>query len=146
MSKDPRIWLLTGDLGYKLWDQIRNDFPNRFLNPGAAEQVMLDISVGLSLEGKIPFVYSITPFLIYRPFETLRTYINHESLNVKLVGGGRDKDYLHDGISHDATDVPEILSTLKNIHQFYPIDIPTMQMNLEDMLECKGPDFISLKK
>ena len=69
MKTNDRIWLLTADLGYKLWDQIRDDFPDRYLNVGAAEQAMLDIACGLALEGKIPFCYSITTFLIYRPFD-----------------------------------------------------------------------------
>lgn len=140
------IVLLTGDLGYKMWDQIRIDYPSRFINCGASEQAMLDMAVGLAHSGKIPFVYSITPFLIYRAFETLRTYINHEKLNVKLVGSGRDKDYAHDGFSHDASDVQKILNTLSNIRQIYPAskeEIPTL---VKDMVSSTDPSFISLSR
>ena len=78
MSKNNKIWIITGDLGYKMWDQIRIDFPDRFINTGAAEQAMMGIACGLALEGKIPIVYSISTFLLYRPFETIRNYINQE--------------------------------------------------------------------
>ena len=146
MEKNVDIFLLTGDLGYHVFDDIKKDFPDRFLNVGAAEQAMMDIAIGLSLEGKIPFVYSITPFLIYRPFESLRTYIDHEKLNVKLVGSGRDADYAHDGFSHNASDVWAILSQLPSIIQYYPIDKAQIPDLVSAMLEKKGPEFLSLKR
>src|SRR3989304_5093505 len=89
MAVNNDIWVVTGDLGYKMWDEIRRDYNNRFINVGSAEQVMVGVGIGLALEGKIPFVYSITPFLLYRPFETIRNYVNREEVPVKLVGSGR---------------------------------------------------------
>ncbi len=93
MAVNPDIVLLTGDLGYGLWNKIRLDFKSRFYNVGSSEQLMLGMASGMAMEGKIPIVYSITPFLLYRPFEFIRNYVDHEKLPVKLVGGGRDKDY-----------------------------------------------------
>src|SRR3989344_3555766 len=113
MLKNKNIWVVTGDLGYGMWDRIRDDFPDRYLNVGASEQAMMGIAIGLALEGKIPFTYSITTFLLYRPFETIRNYINYEKIPVKLVGAGRDKNYLHDGISHWPLEEKE-----KNISKF----------------------------
>jgi transketolase C-terminal domain/subunit len=54
---------------------------------------MIGAATGMAMEGKIPVVYSITPFLLYRPFVFLRNYLHHENIPVKLVGGGRNKDY-----------------------------------------------------
>ena len=152
MAKNKDIWLVTADLGFGLWDKIRTDYPDRFINVGAAEQAGADICVGLSLSGKIPFFYSITTFLLYRPFETLRTYINRENLPVKLVGSGRDKDYHIDGISHDASDAKQIFghaSILSNIKDFWPQTDKEAIENLERMLNfffIKKPCFISLRR
>ena len=121
MQKNSDIILLVGDLGYKMWDKIRDDFPERYFNVGAAEQAMLDMAVGIAMEGKTPVVYSITPFALYRGFETLRTYVNHEKIPIKIVGAGRDYDYMHDGVSHWAHDDQEIVGTLKNIEQLRPV-------------------------
>ena len=74
MSKNKDIYLITGDLGYGLWDKIRDDYPDRFFNVGSSEMAMMGMGIGLAMEGKIPFVYSITPFAIYRPFEMIRNY------------------------------------------------------------------------
>lgn len=146
MKKNQNIWLLTGDLGYKMWDKIRDDFPERFLNTGAAEQALIDIACGLAIEGKIPFVYSITSFLLYRGFEGIRTYINHEKLNVKLIGGGRDKDYSHDGISHWSEDAWVFLDHLENIKTYWPEDKKEIPSILDKMLKSNLPDFISLRR
>ena len=115
MACNKDIWVITADLGYKMWDMIRDDYPQRFINAGASEQAMMGMAVGLALEGKIPVVYSITPFLLYRSFETLRNYVNHERIPVKLIGSGRGRDYAHDGFSHWAEEDRDIFKILSNI-------------------------------
>lgn len=150
MKKNENIFLLTGDLGFKLWDEIKKDFPDRFVNCGAAEQAMVGIAVGLALKGKIPFVYSITPFLIYRPFETIKIYLDGEKIPVILVGSGRDKEYSHDGPSHDATDIKKTLDTMPNILQYWPktkkevTRIVRKTIKSMDLIDL--PIFISLKR
>src|SRR6266480_298784 len=86
MKKNINIYVIVNDLGYRMWDKIREDFPNRFINVGAAEQTLIGVGIGLALNGKIPIVYSITTFLLYRPFETIRNYLNYEKIPVKLIG------------------------------------------------------------
>lgn len=146
MKKNKNIIALTGDLGMGGFDRIRDEIPDRFINCGAAEQAMLDIACGLAMEGKIPIVYSITPFLLYRPFETWRTYINHEKILVILIGSGRDKDYSHDGFSHDASDIYHFMNGFSNIKQYYPESIEQMKIMLNYAIESKQPHFISLKR
>ena len=87
MSMDSSIYLITGDLGYGLWDDIQNDYTGRFFNVGSSEMAMMGMAIGLALEGKIPYVYSITPFAIYRPFEMIRNYLDHENIPVNIIGG-----------------------------------------------------------
>lgn len=146
MSKNSDIYLIVGDLGYKVWDKHFKDFRDRCINVGASEQAMMDIAVGIAYSGKIPFVYSITTFLLYRPFETLRTYINYEKLNIKLVGSGRNDDYKHDGISHWAEDAGLVLNSLPNITQYWPQDKKEIPSMVKEMLLENGPTFISLKR
>lgn len=146
MKENSQIFLLLGDLGYKIFDNHRAAFPQRVVNCGAAEQAMLDIAVGLAYDGKIPFCYSITPFLIYRPFETIRTYIDYENLPVKLVGSGRNRDYKHDGISHWADDVGLYLNNFKNVKQFWPNKVSQVSGMVKEMVANNSPSFISLSR
>lgn len=146
MVKNKKIWVVVGDLGYKMWDQVKKDFPDRFINVGASEQAMLGIAVGLALSGKIPIVYSITTFLLYRPFETIRTYINHEKIPVKLIGGGRDKDYIHDGISHWSEDDKMIMANFKNIKSIWPEKNDEIAGLVSKMIESNEPWYLNLKR
>lgn len=146
MKENPNVWALTGDLGYGGFDKIQKDFPDRFVNCGASEQAMMGIAVGLALKGKIPFVYSITPFLIWRAAETIRLYVDHEKIPVKLVGSGRDKDYAHDGFSHDATDSEAVLGLFKNIRKLHPSSKEDIAPMVDLMVKENSPYFISLQR
>lgn len=146
MKEDDSIFFITSDLGYGLFDRIRNDFPDRFYNVGAAEQCAMGISVGLAISGKIPIVYSITPFLLFRSAETIRNYVNHESVPVKMVASGRDDDYSHDGVSHYAGDDKDLLHIWPNIITRWPIDEQALITDIEEMFHIDKPFYLNLKR
>jgi len=146
MARDDRIRVVAGDLGYGMWDRIRAAYPDRFLNAGAAEQAMLGIGVGLALEGKIPVLYSITPFLLYRPFETLRNYLHHERIPVKLIGSGRDTDYGHEGFSHWAPEDRAVLRVLDGIEARWPETLAELPALVRRMLASPRPWYVNLRK
>lgn len=146
MGKNKDIFLLTGDLGYGLWDRIRLDYQDRFYNVGSSEQLMLGMASGLAMEGKISVVYSITPFLLYRPFEFIRNYVNHEKLPVKLIGGGRDKDYGYLGFSHWAEEDKDIMKNFANIKTLHPETVEKMHQDFDYILDKKTPVYMNLKR
>jgi transketolase len=146
MGKNKDIYLLTGDLGYGLWDRIRIDYQDRFFNVGSSEQLMLGMASGLAMEGKIPVVYSITPFVIYRPFEFVRNYVDHEKLPVKLIGGGRDRDYGYLGFSHWAEEDRDIMSNFNNIKTLHPENVEKMHDNFKYVIDKKTPLYMNLQR
>lgn len=146
MQKNKDIYLLTGDLGYRLWDKIKIDFKDRFINPGSAEQLMMGMAVGLALEGKIPVVYSITPFLLYRPFEIIRNYVNHEKIPVKLIGGGRNRDYGNAGYTHWAEEDTLIMKALPNITATHPDSNEQVISMFQEFIYDGKPRYLNLKK
>lgn len=147
MRTNQRLVVLTGDLGYKMWDSVREEFPNRFINCGAAEQLMVGMAVGMAQEGKLPIAYSITPFLLYRPFEIIRNYINWEKTKVILVGAGRGKDYSHDGHSHHAGDDMKIMeNAFWNIALREPKDEEALGFDFADSLIDQRPFYINLRR
>lgn len=144
MKINHNIVLLTADLGYKMWDQVRDTLPNQFYNVGSAEQLLVGAGVGLALSGKIPVLYSITPFLLYRPFELIRNYLNHEKIPVKLVGSGRDKDYNHDGFSHWAEN--DGMEHFQNIIRYYPKTDEEVRAFFWPLLYNKQPAYMNLRR
>lgn len=146
MKHDKKINLLVGDLGYSMWDSVRDDFPDRFYNVGASEQLMVGCAVGMAQEGLKPFCYSITPFLLNRPHEWIRNYLDHELAPVRLVGGGRDGDYSHDGYTHHAYDAEETMRRFENIKRYFPEDKDEIPDMVELMVREQLPSFISLQR
>lgn len=146
MKKDKDIVLLCLDLGYGMFDARFRDFPNRCYNLGASEQAGVGVAVGMALSGKKVFIYSITNFLVFRPFEWLRNYLNHEKIPVKLVASGRDKDYAHDGISHWSEEAKQVLDCLPNIKQYWPETKEEIPAMVKKMVENNQPSFISLRR
>lgn len=146
MAKDDRIWCLTGDLGFGMLCKIKVDFPKRFLNVGASEQLLLGTGIGLALEGKIPFCYSITTFLLYRSFEWIRNYVNHESIPVRLIGSGYEDDYKHDGITHQPWEVREVMKLFPKIISRFPEDKVLIPGIVQAMIEINQPSFLCLRR
>ena len=145
MQKNDKIRLVTADIGYGILDGLRKSFPDRIINVGSSEMLMIGIAVGLCYEGYLPICYTITPFLLYRPFEMIRNYINHEKLTIKLVGSGRDKDYSHDGITHWAEDDVTIVSNcFPNITIYKPLQLT--EEVVHDILYKQGPCYLNLKR
>jgi len=147
MKKNPDIRVITADLGFGMFDAIKKDYPDRIINVGAAEQAMLGIGVGMALKGLIPFCYSITPFLLYRPLEWIKNYLHHENIAVKLVGAGVGKDYGDDGFTH-WSDEPfnTIINRYPNIQQFCPEKKEAVPAMVKEMIENKKPSFIHLHR
>lgn len=146
MDKNENIYLITADLGYHLWDDIRDIYPDRFFNVGSSEMAMMGMAVGLAMDKKIPFIYSITPFALYRPFEMIRNYINHERIPVKILGGGRNKDYGHLGFSHWAEDDIQIMENFENIKLYKPNNDFELKQAFKYAINIKLPIYINLSK
>lgn len=144
MQENPDIYVVTGDLGWGVLDKIQNMFPERFINTGASEQAMVGIAVGMALKGKKVFVYTISSFFM-RAMETINIYLSHDYVPVFLVGSGRDDDYKHDGYSHDATKLQEMMNLL-NLDTYYPNDEKGAEAMASMIVENNRPCFISLKR
>jgi transketolase len=97
---DPRILLLTGDLGYMALEPFADRFPERFFNAGVAEQNMVGLATGLAESGFIPFVYSIATFATLRAYEFIRNGPIQHRLPVRIVGVGGGFEYGANGLSH----------------------------------------------
>ena len=146
MIEDDSIRVITADLGFGILDQIRNAFPDRFYNVGAAEQLMIGTAVGMANEGLKPVCYSMSSFLLYRPFEMLRNYVSYENIPVKLIGSGRDRDYSHDGVSHWAHDDETVLKALPNIGCFKPGSIVELENVWDRFINSNKPEYLNLTR
>ena len=139
---DKKIYVLVGDIGYRVFDEFREKYPDRFINMGICEQSMIGVSAGMALEGLKPWVYTITPFLIERPFEQIKLDIDQQNVNVKLVGFS---DYPTLGPTHTELNGKKLMQLFNNITSYFPDDGEETQKVTYQAYEKNGPVFISLK-
>ena len=141
-DRDEKIIVLVGDIGYRVFDEFREKYPDRFVNLGICEQSMIGVSAGMALEGLKPWVYTITPFLIERPFEQVKLDIDQQNVNVKLVGFA---DYSTLGPTHAELNGEKLMQLFTNIKPFFPKDGGETQSMVYEAYVKHGPAFISLK-
>ena len=141
-KKDEKIVLIVGDIGYGIFDDFRKEHPQKFFNFGICEQSIIGCAAGMALEGLKPWVYTITPFLIERPFEQIKLDIDQQNANVKLVGFA---DYPNLGPSHSKINGKKLMKLFKNISSFFPKNSNETVTAINKSYKKKGPAFISLK-
>ena len=140
--KDKKIILLVGDIGYGIFDDFRKEHPKRFINLGICEQSLIGFASGLALQGLKPWVYTITPFLIERPFEQIKLDVDQQKANVKLVGFA---DYPTLGPTHSELNAKKLMQLFKNIKSHFPKNGMETEKAVNKCYKMKGPTFISLK-
>ena len=141
-KKDKKIVLLVGDIGYGIFDDFRKNHPKRFFNLGICEQSIIGVASGMALEGLKPWVYTITPFLIERPFEQIKLDIDQQKANVKLVGFA---DYPTLGPTHSEINAKKMMQLFKYIKSFFPRNNSEVIKFTKKAYSLKSPCFISLK-
>lgn len=145
-TNDPRILLLTGDLGYMVIEPYVERFSDRFINVGVAEQNMVGLATGLAEAGFIPFIYSIAPFAALRPFEFIRNGPVYHQLPVRIVGVGQGVEYGFNGHSHFGVDDVGVLRTQPGLAIIAPADDIQAITAIEKTRDLMGPVYFRLSK
>ena len=144
--RDPRLVLLTADLGWNVLDAFAREFPDRFLNVGVAEQNMAGIATGLALAGKRPFMYSIATFATMRCFEQLRNGPALHHLPVCVVGVGGGYAYGNLGPSHFALEDLAVMRSLGGLRVVAPADPLQTRTGVRAVNSQDGPVYLRLGK
>lgn len=141
-----KIFLLVGDLGYHVVEPFAEEFPNRFLNVGIAEQNMAGIAAGLSMTGYNVYFYSIGNFPTIRCLEQIRNDIAYHHANVKIVSVGAGYAYGSLGATHQATEEIGALRVIPNMVVATPGDPIEARAITKLSASYEGPMYIRLGK
>lgn len=146
MKIDFRIFLLYGDIGNKLFDPIKNDFPNRVLNAGVAEANMVTVAAGLAQGGLLPICYTINSFLYLKALEQIKLDLAYPSRQVILVGTGGGLSYGELGTSHHSLEDYSVLSSIPNISIYSPGDLFELALSLDYSVNDNKPSYLRIGK
>ena len=145
-SRNDRIFLLVGDLGYNVVEPFARAYPERFLNVGICEQNMAGIAAGLAMNGWIVYCYSIGNFPTLRCIEQIRNDIVYYKSNVRIVSVGAGYAYGSQGVSHQATEDVAMLRSLPDMVVCSPSDPIETKMLVKHSVTHQGPMYIRLGK
>ena len=127
-KKDNKICVVVADISPAgSIQKFRNEFPDRFINCGVAEQSMIGIAAGLALKGFRPFCYTIATFTLYRPFEMVRVDLCYQNLPVTIIGMGAGAIYSTLGGTHHTIEDVAVAGALPNMTVIAPCDPSEMR-------------------
>jgi transketolase len=145
-DNDPRVVLLSGDIGNRLFDKYKENHANKFHNCGVAEANMTGVAAGMAMSGLRPFTYTITPFNTTRCLEQIRVDVCYHNLPVVIVGVGAGLSYASLGATHHSCEDISLLRSLPNMHVVCPGDAVEVKLALKAALELGKPVYIRIGK
>lgn len=145
---DPRIYIVVADISPAgSMAKFQAEYPERFINVGVAEQVMIGMAAGLALKGCRPFAYTIATFSLYRPFEMVRDDLGYQNLPVTVVGMGAGVIYSTLGGTHHTMEDIAIAGAIPNMQILAPCDpLETIDATRHCATQEKGPVYLRIGK
>lgn len=142
----PEIALVVGDLGYSVIEPFADEFPDRFINAGVAEQNMTGLAAGMASEGYHVFTYSIANFPTFRCAEQIRNDVAYHKLPVTVVSVGGGLAYGALGYSHHAVQDYALIRTFPHMLIAAPGDPMEVRACMRYLVEHPGPSYLRLGK
>ena len=140
IAEDPRVVVLEADLGKSTKScHFRDEYPDRTVSLGIAEQNMIGMAAGLAREGFVVFATSFAPFLSMRSSEQVRMNMGYMDANVKAValGSGVAMSFL--GNSHYGLEDASIMRSIPNLTVVSPADCGEIVKTVFAAADYEGP-------
>ncbi len=144
--KDNRVFFIGSDLGAGTLEKFKAEMPDRFFMEGISESNIIGMAAGLAMEGKIPYVNTISSFLTRRSFEQIVIDLCLHNVNVRLIGNGGGMVYAPLGPTHMAIEDIAIMRAIPNMTIIAPADAEEMQRLMPLTIDHCGPIYIRLAK
>ena len=144
-KRDERVVALCCDLTESTRTNLfAEEFPQRFVQVGIAEQNMASVGSGMAAMGKIPFIASYAMFSPGRSWEQIRTTIAYNNSNVKIVGAHAGVSVGPDGATHQAVEDIAIMRALPNMVVIAPADVHEARKATLAAAKYEGPVYFRL--
>ena len=145
-QKNKNIVLLSGDIGNRMFDELKKSCPNQFINCGIAEANMMSMAAGMGISGLRPIIYTITPFTTARCFEQIKIGVGYHKSPVIIVGTGSGLSYAELGPTHHSLDDIAILKTIPELNILAPADSIELKYFLNQAVKLSKPTYIRIGK
>ena len=145
MKVNPRVVVLDADLGKANGTfNLRNNYPDRAIDCGIAEQNMASIAAGMASYGYLPFISSFTPFATRRICDQIAISICYANQNVKIIGTDPGISAEYNGGTHMSVEDIGVLRSIPNLVIYEPVDAVQLYKSLPVILDYEGPLYIRM--
>jgi transketolase len=144
LDSDPRLAVVLAEIGLAGFVRARRRHPDRIINVGIREQLMISVASGLALSGMRPIAHSYTPFLVERPFEQVKLDLAHQGVAAILVSIGASYDASDSGRTHQAPEDVALVSSLPDWEIHVPGHPDEAELLLRDAAAGNGNVYIRL--
>ncbi|AYN38383.1 transketolase [Streptomyces dangxiongensis] len=112
LDEDPRVAVVLAEIGADGFRETGRRHPDRVINVGIREQLLIGTAAGLALTGLRPVVHTFASFLVERPFEQVKLDLGHQDAGAVLVSAAASFDWPAGGFTHMAPGDVALLDTL----------------------------------
>jgi transketolase len=117
---DPRVALVLAEISTGQFGRALEQDPARAVNVGIMEQTMVGVAAGFAMEGFLPIVHTITPFLVERPLEQIKLDFGYQGLEGTFISVGGSYDYTAEGFTHHSPGDVQIMLTVPSMQVLVP--------------------------
>lgn len=146
LDSDDRIVVVLAEIGRGQLGPVIARHPERVINVGIREQLMVSVAAGLAHVGFRPVIHSYAPFAVERPFEQLKLGLGHQGLGAIVVSVGASYDWAAGGRTHQAPEDVAVIGALPG----WEIHVPGHPSEAESLLRsaarANGPVYIRLSE
>ena len=146
MRSNPQIALVYGDIGNKLFDKVKDEFPRRAVNAGVAEANMITVASGMANSGLIPITYTISSFHYLKTLEQVKLDSAYGGNKIIMVGTGGGLSYAGLGTTHHSLEDLAVLGSVPELNIFLPADLVELDLVLERAIGLGTTSWIRIGK
>ncbi|TMM31832.1 MAG: transketolase [Actinobacteria bacterium] len=121
LDDDPRTAVVIADISAAQFAAVARAHPDRFINVGIREQLMVSVAGGLALTGLRPYVHSYAPFLVDRAYEQIKLDLDHQGVGAVLVSIGASYDASEEGRTHQS---PGDVALIDSLDGAWTVHVP----------------------
>jgi transketolase len=135
MDSDPRVAVVLADISGDLFADALRKHPDRVINVGIREQLLVSVAGGLALSGLRPVAHTFPSFLVERPFEQIKLDLGHQDVGAVLVSSGGSYDMSAGGRTHQSPGDVALLDTLPG----WTVHVPGHPAEADRLLRAAMP-------
>ncbi|MCU0381991.1 MAG: transketolase family protein [Chitinophagaceae bacterium] len=122
---------------------FKDEFPERFVSLGIAEQNCIGVAAGMALSGKVPVFSTYGVFAALRTTDFIRVSVCYNNLHVIIGGAHAGISVGPDGATHQALEDIAVMRVLPNMTVISPCDATQARIStIHAINECQGPVYI----